>query len=1293
LLFARAVALRLSVLAVLIAIPVVPGIFGVVAAQALTFETASHFAGILAPTPPPAKESEFPEDVQLGGVGGMAVNVSGAGGVAPGTVYVATRESALRVARYEPSGDTLSFSERWVVRPTAGPYERCGPALGTACPPQPEVGVGAVDVEVDQTTGDVIVFSAENLAAGDPTVTVFTPDGSEVLARFGELAPGGVTTMETPEKVHDSPSPSGLAADDSGTVYLFDVNSSDNFYHRLMTFKETTPGQPATYKYVNGGDIGAGFLGESRYLSLPVTDVKGDIYAAGAGGTYIQMYEAGQPAAACEFTFTKGGITAMTVNRSTGEVFFFSSKDKRVHQLSPCDAGGEFTELGSLAVAPQRDDLYALAFDPSRRLEPARSVGVLYGGAPRAEPDTGGKGEPGMGALGYIFAPVVELEPVVGAEAVSAVGPTSAQLEAEINPKGPETSYHFQYLSEQAYAVNTHHPVVVVKATGGKFKLSFGGETSGLLPFNAGAAEVEAALAALASVGPGNASVSGGPGDGSGSSPYQIDLAPSIGGELPLLVADGSGLTGADAAAEVGGFFAGAVEAPAGGSVLGSGQEPLHAAAGLSGLLPDTAYRYRAVATSNCSSGEPSKLCEGIGAAQGFHTYPVAVAGPPDARSYELVSPSDKQGGQVLPAEPNVTSCVPVECKPGDGYTHFPMQSSPDGNAVVYEGTPFSAKGAAVSENEYLARRTASGWSSVNLTPPLLLSKGGRGYQVFDADLGEGLLEQPQPSLGTEAPPEITNLYRQPTASPPTLDPLLTNANSFVHRVAGNGADSMKLSYAGGSADLSRLFFSANDSLTSETGEAGEKTNLYEWRAGTLHQVNLAPGSGAPLPGAVFGSGDLLKSGDFNITVPVFTHAISEDGSRAFWTGEDGKTYVRVGATETLEVPGTGSCKESVSLALRTCFLTASADGSKLLLSNGQLYGLDEETGAYEPAVDLTAGKGGFRGVAGQSEDLSHLYFVDGEVLTGGEENDQGAKAEAGKLNLYAWTGGATSYVATLLPADNESRGDWRAAPTIRTAEASPGGRYLAFVSTAPLVEGFDNVGPCKVISGTDEFEDGPCKEVFLYDSATGGLLCPSCNPSGAAPLGVSTLRLIKGAPPSLPQPRYLADSGRLFFDSRDSLSYLDTNASVEDVYQYEPQGLGSCGREGGCVSLISAGRGPVDSNFVTMDPSGDNVFFTSLDRLVPSDRDELIDLYDARVGGGIAEPPPPETCVGETCQAPTPVPTEPSPASQGSLGERNSPPPHCKKGQIRRGGHCVKKPKQKSKKSKGRAKKQGGSK
>jgi len=473
----------------------------------------------------------------------------------------------------------------------------------------------------------------------------------------------------------------------------------------------------------------------------------------------------------------------------------------------------------------------------------------------------------------------------------------------------------------------------------------------------------------------------------------------------------------------------------------------------------------------------------------------------------------------------------------------------------------------------------------------------------------------------------------------------------------------LRLSYAGASADFSRLFFAANDALTPEAeGGPEAKTNLYERSGGQLHLLNFAPGDAATLPGAVFGSGTLLKRGNGNIPESFVLHAISADGSRAFWTSEEnGHLYVREGG-QTLEVPDPNSCAASLKPEERTCFISAAADGSRVLLSDGLLF--DVEDLAASP-VDLTQGQGGFEGLAGQSEDLSRIYFVDTAVLTGEEENEYGDKAQAGKPNLYAWHEGTTSFIATLR-SDPGSAETWELAPVHRAAAASPDGRWLGFVATAPLTH-FDNTGPCEFEAQKERYLPAPCPEVFLYQADTGALRCPSCNRTETAPHGPSDLLQLAGATPTLPPPRYLTDSGRLFFDSQDSLSPFDTNGRVEDVYEFEPHEVGDCAVAGGCVRLISPGRSGFDSNFLAMDPSGHNAFFTSRDELVPQDKDELIDLYDAREGGGFPPEAPSAECQGEACLPSVSPPPPPTPASAGFKGPGNQ------KASLRRSKRCPK--------------------
>ena len=1037
-----------------------------------------------------------------------------------------------------------------------------------------DLGVG-----VDQTSGQVYVFggfSSHEIEqdGGGYEVVVYTADAGEEVTRFGELDLEARTIAETPEKMHSSNLSSSRLAVDSATgdVYVYDEVARGLFYNRLMVFGPHE-GDRSEYEYL--GEVLAG-EGEERNSRAPVLDDAGHLYVAGIQetGDHIEEFAPQTPASypapeatpLCSFHYEKGGLEAMTVDPETGEPFFYSYKrETKAHwlrRLSACDEGsGEFTETAKMAIAPERGDIFALAFDPERRAEPSREKGILYGAANEPTPESG-EGEPTQSALGYIFgAPTAEPHPpAVEAESFAHVTATSALLRATVDPEGYATRYAFQYETQAAYEANPPEE-----------------------------------------------------------------------------------------------RFAGASEAPAGGAPAGEGSAAIALSTQVAGLSPGTEYRFRVVVSNHGCPAEPEELCGAVGEALAFRTFPSLAPGLPDGRAYELVSPQQKNGGQVLPADPSVSSCGETACKPGTSYQHFPMQSAPDGNAVLYEGTNFGLGGPA-RENAYVAHRDPStGWQSTDPTPSLLESGGGYGYKAFSADFGAAVLEQPAnfSPLASGAPAGYAELYAQST-EPLALAPL---APTPPHRSVGE----FKLRFAAASADGQRVFFAANDALSGGTPYApaaedggGAKFNLYEWHAGQLSLVNVMPGNAETHPGASFATAS--------------ANTVSADGRRAFFSDESGQVYVREDARRTREIPDGGK------------FLSASRDGSKVLLGDGFLYDLETNTG-----VDLSEGKGGFEGALGQSEGLSRLYFVDGEVLDEAP-NEAGEEAEAGKNNLYAWgEGEGTRFVAQLAAEDNTGGGgfvagfvaDWNPVPAERTAEASPGGRYLAFLSVKRLT-GYDNSGPCGYV-------EAPCPEAFVYDSASGRLACASCNPSGTAPLGWTVLRRIQYGS-FAPQPRYLSDSGRLYFDSRDSLVPADTNEGREDVYQWEPQGVGGCASgfaEGGCVALISAGREGEDSNLVAVDETGANVFFTTRDRLVAKDTDELIDLYDAREGGGIAAETETQRseCQGESCQPSPNPPSEVTPASAafagaGNLAQGNPSKPRCPKGrkQVKRKGRtrCV---------------------
>jgi hypothetical protein len=141
-----------------------------------------------------------------------------------------------------------------------------------------------------------------------------------------------------------------------------------------------------------------------------------------------------------------------------------------------------------------------------------------------------------------------------------------------------------------------------------------------------------------------------------------------------------------------------------------------------------------------------------------------------------------------------------------------------------------------------------------------------------------------------------------------------------------------------------------------------------------------------------------------------------------------------------------------------------------------------------------------------------------------------------------------------------------------------------------------------------------------------------------------------------------------------------------EDVYQWAGAGTGSCTEgsasysppNGGCLDLISSGRSSLDSAFVDASVDGRDVFFTTAESLVSQDPG-LVDLYDAREGGGFPAPiPPAEPCQGEACQAPGAAPVDVTPASQAASGGnvKTNPKRRCPKGKVRPKAkkHCVKK-------------------
>jgi len=839
----------------------------------------------------------------------------------------------------------------------------------------------------------------------------------------------------------------------------------------------------------------------------------------------------------------------------------------------------------------------------------------------------------------------------INGESASQITATGALVSAGIDPKGEATAFQVEYLSEAAYLANSPTDRFAGATVAPAFPRTIPATATGTGEVREGSKIVYGVHASAGTFGAGQAIT--GPGIPPGT---RIKAVLST-EELEL--------------------SATATAKAIGAALSATGPQP--SAQQLLGLEPLTTYHYRVAATNAQSAHGPD---------QEFTTFGPAGPPLPDGRAYELITPAAK-AGEAIPPEPDSYlggSCS--FCLPGVNEATLPLtQAAPDGNAVFYAGQPFGA-GLVSGANEYLSARNTGGWGWQSLSAATI---SGR-WQAFSADLGRGILAQSEPPLSPLAPFRggrgFAELYLWEAGA--GLAPLITVEPP--NRDPGAGVNQFRVRYAAANAGaplapaFSHVALEANDALTEETATAPpappvptngnecsvDECDLYEWSGGHLALVNVAPGNAGTVGGAVIGSGRLLDGiSNFLHEAPNTSNAISEDGTRVFWSsGATGHAYARVGGEKTLMLPGPATCEEGGSEP--ACFLTASSDGAEVLLANGQIDELQQAGGpteAYAKETDLTEGKGGFEGILGASRDLSRVYFVDTKALPGaaGQQNAAGERPEDGKLNLYAYGPGGTRFIGALSGEDRSFElgryGTWKAAAPDRVAQVSADGRFLAFMSRAAPT-GYDNElrggGECRKGLGSK------CTEVYEYAAETNILTCASCDPSGQRPAAGSNLSAIRpgsSGPPFRQLGNLSADGeGRLFFESGEELVPQDTNGNVVDVYEWEPDGIGSCQRAGGCVSLISSGQGSADSMFVDSSANGDDAFFITRSRLLRRDENDQLDVYDARVDGGFGEEAA-QGCSGEGCRGPlAEAPAQPSAASSSYAGPGNPKPEKPKK-------------------------------
>jgi hypothetical protein len=677
----------------------------------------------------------------------------------------------------------------------------------------------------------------------------------------------------------------------------------------------------------------------------------------------------------------------------------------------------------------------------------------------------------------------------------------------------------------------------------------------------------------------------------------------------------------------------------------------------------------------------------------------------PDQRGYELVSPPDKNGADVL-------------------LTTERTRVATDGNAFGFAalGGFVDTHGLAVAA-DYVSVRSRSanpgtnGWSTHGVTPvqrALALGETVSAQEPlyvgpYSSDLNTGVFFAISPLTDAPAVSQVPNLFRRTDLLTPgagtfqliTACPLCEMTSTPLPPLSGDPVSRVRgrPTFSGASSDFEHVAFESPRNLTPDAPAqpAGcDPTRfpfswvcgmrLYEWDNGTVRLAGILP-DGRPADASFAGQGThhgfqtpgVISDGSDGHTRVFFTQPTDDSGATISQAGSifgavlinfsaGGNLFMRVDhtSTEQLNLP------EDASDAFAPArFADSSADGTRAFFVTGEaltsdapadtvpkLYMYDATRPGADPHnltllsrdTESADGTGAVLGTIGASRDGRSFYFVaQGQLVSGRPLVDTA---------IYRWHDGQLTFVAPVAPGNDElfdlieTGVTWTLNP--QRARVSADGRALLF----------GDYTACDPAIGTT------CRELYVYSAATNTVACASCDPGGALPtgsaddfLGTNTSGGTRADPTKTNA--VSADGSRVFFSSPDALVPQDTNGRY-DAYEYDVAT--------GVVALLTSGRSTADSYFINASPSGGDAFVITRERLVGWDTDAAYDLYDARVNGGFPEPPPaPPVCSGDDCQG-LPQPPPGAYVPHGSAGfsgggnERARLRSHHRKRACRRG-------------------------
>jgi hypothetical protein len=570
----------------------------------------------------------------------------------------------------------------------------------------------------------------------------------------------------------------------------------------------------------------------------------------------------------------------------------------------------------------------------------------------------------------------------------------------------------------------------------------------------------------------------------------------------------------------------------------------------------------------------------------------------PECRAYEMATPSSKQG-----------------------FVTYLQTFSDDGTVHFWSSGNLAGNGAGYIVNQYLAKRSASGWVTSALNPPMTTYAA---YPGLDGEFGAGVMSDDDRSLWAMRPLDHLGVG------------LYVRRSDGVFTRIGDGFGGLPYTKLV-TPDLSHVVFGeSNVSLAPLWEYVGTDND------GPPREVSV-DNNGLALPVPTRPGDEVRACGDaISTDGRVITFTAPCDGAGAgvqsIWARVGGAASILVSRSEctrTASEPG-GTCKEPAAAE----YAGAATDGSRVFFTTTQqlvngdtnqskdLYACDIPAGVPAPVgasnscatltqVSGTGSEAQVDHVVAVSDDGSRVYFVAGGVLAS-NLGVTDSVAVAGQSNLYLWSKDAAHPTGTTT----------FVAPTaVGTAQITPDGRYIVFDTSSQLVSG----GP-----GADT--DGAI-DMYRYDAVSKTIARLSTSTSGDggnndtfdAQIDTSAAHNSNSRALYRADTIVTADGSTVAFVTNEALSPSDTNSGT-DVYEWHE----------GQVSLISGvggGRAP----WITA--SGRDLFFVTTQQLTSSDGDTVDDLYDARVGGGldVSQKPP---CSGEGCRGPdsaTPnLPTSP---------------------------------------------------